>query len=401
MLICGVARSRWVNAVPPRVAGDEARGGRRDLHQAARARVRGLVAEARLLVDDRRDQRRVQVLVRGLLADDVLVAQGQRDLPHRVVERPGAGAPAAAPPDAQHARPTRAARRGRRRSRAGASAPARAGAAAVLIVRDLRSSRTRDNSCLQLLTACRRCGPRSPHVAPSRPATAGARCARSTPRGRARAGALARAALVGHDRDRVVEGRSMPGLEQQRDLHDGGARAARPGALRAPVGHALADPRPQQLLEPLALASGSAKTRARHRRAVHHAVRRDVGAEALDQRRRAPRRCRSSSCTTASVDSVAAPSRRGRASASDLPAPMPPVRPMKGDPRARARDRLGSSAALGLAAASAAARRLGLLGGGLLGGAAGSSGGAGSSGRGASSALLGRRRSPRRRLPRR
>src|SRR5204862_500769 len=37
-----------------------------------------------------------------------------------------------------------------------------------------------------------------------------------------------------------------------------------------------------------------------------------------------------SSCTTASVESVAAPSRSRAASASDLPAPIPPVRPTKG-----------------------------------------------------------------------
>src|SRR3954452_8142002 len=38
----------------------------------------------------------------------------------------------------------------------------------------------------------------------------------------------------------------------------------------------------------------------------------------------------SSSCVTASVDSVAAPRRSSARSASDLPAPMPPVRPTNG-----------------------------------------------------------------------
>ena len=47
-----------------------------DLHQAAGAGVRGLVGEARLLVDHRRDQRRVEVEALGLLADDVVVASG-------------------------------------------------------------------------------------------------------------------------------------------------------------------------------------------------------------------------------------------------------------------------------------------------------------------------------------
>ena len=52
----------------------------------ARPGVRGGVAEARLGVDDRGDERRVELLVLGLLADDVLVAQRERDLLHRVVD---------------------------------------------------------------------------------------------------------------------------------------------------------------------------------------------------------------------------------------------------------------------------------------------------------------------------
>ena len=65
---------------------DRVGGGGRDLHQPARAGVRGLVREPRLLVDDRRDQRRVEVEALGLLADDVLVPERQGDLADRLAE---------------------------------------------------------------------------------------------------------------------------------------------------------------------------------------------------------------------------------------------------------------------------------------------------------------------------
>ena len=45
----------------------------------------------RFLVDHRGDQRRVEVLVGGLLADDVVVSQRQRDLAHGLAERTGPG----------------------------------------------------------------------------------------------------------------------------------------------------------------------------------------------------------------------------------------------------------------------------------------------------------------------
>src|SRR5665811_2192798 len=61
-------------------------GFRRHLHQPARAGTRGLVAEARLGIDHGRDQRGVDLLFVGLLADDVLVAQGQGELLDHVVE---------------------------------------------------------------------------------------------------------------------------------------------------------------------------------------------------------------------------------------------------------------------------------------------------------------------------
>jgi hypothetical protein len=52
--------------------------------------VGGLVAEARLLEDHGGDEGGIQALVGGLLADDVLVAQGQGDLAHRLSQRPDA-----------------------------------------------------------------------------------------------------------------------------------------------------------------------------------------------------------------------------------------------------------------------------------------------------------------------
>src|SRR3954469_16593087 len=59
---------------------------RGDLHQSPRARARGRVAELRLRVDDGGDQRRVDPLFVGLLADHILVAQRQRQLLNRFVE---------------------------------------------------------------------------------------------------------------------------------------------------------------------------------------------------------------------------------------------------------------------------------------------------------------------------
>jgi hypothetical protein len=66
------------------VARDEVGRVGRDLHQTAGARARGLVAEARFLVDHRGDQRRVEALVGGLLANDVVVPERERDLAHGI-----------------------------------------------------------------------------------------------------------------------------------------------------------------------------------------------------------------------------------------------------------------------------------------------------------------------------
>ena len=84
------------------------------------------VAEARLGVDDRRDQRRVEPLLARLLADDVLVAQRQRDL---AGPRGGTAARAApttstspAPAASRSTRRRRTDRRAARRGREGGAA---------------------------------------------------------------------------------------------------------------------------------------------------------------------------------------------------------------------------------------------------------------------------------------
>ena len=87
MLTCGVPRSSTSNCVPPDLRAMYRAVAGRELHQALRAGGRDLaVAEVRLGVDHGGDERGIEALVVGLLADDVLVAQRQRDLAHRVVE---------------------------------------------------------------------------------------------------------------------------------------------------------------------------------------------------------------------------------------------------------------------------------------------------------------------------
>src|SRR3954447_16219535 len=70
-----------------RLLRDEVRGVGRDLHQAACTSHARAVGELRLLVDDAADERRVEALLLRLLPDDVLVAQRQGDLLHRLLER--------------------------------------------------------------------------------------------------------------------------------------------------------------------------------------------------------------------------------------------------------------------------------------------------------------------------
>src|SRR4051794_26454745 len=163
---------------------DEARRVGSDLHEATRAGDRGAVAELRLLVDDRRDQRGIEVLVVGLLADDVLVPQRQGDLLHGVLE--------GMQPDDQHQRG-----QARKRDREPQPAAAHLGTpvcrARAALTR-CGASRSHPRSGSQALPTAwsgarqrsRRYGPRSPLFAPFRPVSAGGRCALRRARGRAR-----------------------------------------------------------------------------------------------------------------------------------------------------------------------------------------------------------------------
>ena len=115
MLISGSARSSSLKVVPPLLLLDVVRRFRSDLHQAARAGARRLVAELGLGVDHGGDQRGVDFLFVGLLADHVLVAQRQGQLLHRMVE--GAAGDQDADDDAEHATATAPSARRRRRRR--------------------------------------------------------------------------------------------------------------------------------------------------------------------------------------------------------------------------------------------------------------------------------------------
>ena len=136
-----------------------------------------------------------------------------------------------------------------------------------------------------------------------------------------------------------------------------GERIARPtssrhAAMRSPTrGHSMPSSQPRSL--------GIGEHDSATARAVDGAAGGHVVAEALDHGVAHLVRPRSSSCTTASVDRVAAPSRSSAASASDLPAPIPPVSPTNGG-----RGSVGAASASSSAAGSASAARS--LGGGLF-----------------------------------
>ncbi len=169
---------------------------------------------------------------------------------------------------------------------------------------------------------------------PSPPGRAGAMRVRRPRRGPAPRPLGARTSSVGDDRDRRVVGGLHAGLEQQRRLDHGGdaVGGVRRHRLRAERDDARADPRPEQLLEPGALLRVGEGVRG-DRGAVDHAVRARRRRPSARRRGRAPRRSAYSSWTTASVESVAAPSRSSAARAVDFPAPSPPVRADEGDRR--------------------------------------------------------------------
>ena len=100
----------------------------------------------------------------------------------------------------------------------------------------------------------------------------------------ARGGALGAHVLVGDDRDGGVVGAFQAGLEEQRRLHDGGARRRVLVVERgAPPRDARAHQRPQQALEPRALVGGR-EGLARDGGAVDDAARRHLGAPARGDR---------------------------------------------------------------------------------------------------------------------
>ena len=225
MLICGSARSPCTNARAARLAGDVVGRRGHDLHQALGAGVRGLVAEARLDVDHARDQRRVEALVGRLLADDVLVAQRERDLLHGLVG-PRLAAISNAQRRGEHGE---ASSSSRRRSSCGgaaaglASAARRPSASACVLCAARSRAQLRKHGRQRLLQLVERAGVLRPRYV--------ARCGllllpelascplvdRLVPAG---GGALAPDVVVGDDRDRGVEAGVHAGLEQQRHLDD-------------------------------------------------------------------------------------------------------------------------------------------------------------------------------------
>jgi hypothetical protein len=97
----GVGQVLRLERNPAAELGDASGGLGGDLHQAPGTRARSLVAEPRLLVDDRGDQRRVEVLLLRLLADDVVVAQWQRHLADRLADVDPADREGDQPPEAE------------------------------------------------------------------------------------------------------------------------------------------------------------------------------------------------------------------------------------------------------------------------------------------------------------
>ncbi len=311
-------------------------------------------------------------LSRGLLADDVLVRSGsvisctaslnggaRRRARRRGDER-----------DQDHAaRPRR-----RWRRRAGGGPPLRQRVGPALAGADCRpgagssrcvggcgtgahglSSQGRPTASARAPRRRRR-SPRSRSPAPpSPPARAGAQARSSTaawPRAAARRGAHL---LVGDDRDRRVVDASMPASNSSGVSTTAAAgRRVRRHRLLAERDDASADPRPEQLLEPGALVRVGEGV-AGDRGAVDDASGRDIRRPSA--RRRASRTSSSaySSCTTASVDSVAAPSRSSAASAVDFPAPSPPVSPTNGTGACSARGPTAPRLLVGVRASAAGA----------------------------------------------
>ena len=319
MLICGIGQVLLLEAGAARVLRDRVGGLRGDLHQPARARVRGLVAEARLLVDDRRDQRRVEVLVGGLLADDVVVAERERgQLAHRLRRRGRSRSPRTSRPSTT-ATATAASRRRLIRARVGRRATLRR-AAWELMGAVRRVSQVRGTVSPSTPRGYRRCGPRSPLAPPFPPARAGGRCAPPPTRARARRARSARTsssattAIVASNACSIPDSnRSGTSTTAARGAGSSASTSCLHSATRCPTrGHSS----PSSQLR----ASSSPKTRS----AISERSSAPPGATSSPSRPTTMSRSSSlasSSWTTASVESVAAPSSPSARSASDLPAP--------------------------------------------------------------------------------
>ena len=289
MLISGSERSSSLNVVPPL---------RRSISLAAsgviciRPRAPALevrVAELRLGVDDGGDQRRVDVLFGGLLADDVLVAQRQGQLLDRLVEL-AAGRPCTADDEADRRRrpPT----------------PGAAASAVRLIAAASRSARTAPAR-----------GPRPsrrwrPRARPARAFSSWAswRASRSSTRAWPRAAARSRRTSSGGDDRRRSCRRPPPSPTRTaaapRSRRSRSRPAARPASRRSarrPAGGSAARAR--------------SAARGRRRRSRRSGCGRPAPSGATSGPQRSTRRPSSgsessSSWTTASLESVAAPKPR-------------------------------------------------------------------------------------------
>ena len=295
------------------VALDFVRRFRRDLHQPARAGARGAVAELRLRVDHRGDQRRVDVLFARLLADHVLVAQGQGELLDRPVDRPPCQQHAGDDTGGQRRAANREAppspfpnRRFAPRSSAPASRQERTGAA-----RDPR--------------ACRRSRSRARRGPPSPPGTSW-RASRSPTRACPRASARARRTSSAVTTATVVSKTGAISPSKSSGTSTTATSASLGQASRARRRSAR---RPADGSAPPATSAHLDRQR-RSRRSCARSTR-PSGATSSPQRSVSLPSSgseSSSSCTTASLEIVAAPSRSNAARAVDFPAAIPPVNPI-------------------------------------------------------------------------
>ena len=259
MFTCGT-RGRPVETRAARFPRDEVGGRGHDLHQARGAGVRRPLAELRLGVDHPGDQRRVEILLGRLLADHVLVAKRKLDLLHRLV---GPRRSRRLQHEREHTRrsPARAARR---RGAApggggagGAVARARRRLAGALIFLSYAGPRQ------LLLKLAERARVSTASVAFS-PFLLGelAGVPLVDDRVPATSGPLHPDVLVGVTAIVASKHGLHARLEQQRRLDDrAGGRGLAPLLLLPPPDDPLADPRPDQPLEPAAPVRRSAKAR--------------------------------------------------------------------------------------------------------------------------------------------